>query len=258
MIGDRDLRQYLTILCAAMLFAPPALAAECRIVVLDLAGKNLSAAEHDLPSLLTESLAQEVSTISGCTVVTQGDVAQMMDFEATRQQCGAESESCLAEIGSALGADRIVAGTLGKLGSEFVLSARLMNVAGGTVEKRGEQVVPGAPEQLRVAARNLGRQLFGVVPLPPASAAPARVATVSTTTSGPGWIGLGVGAAGALTAAAGAVALGMADGALGDPTTTDKDSQRRNGQIGAAVGAGGVVVAVAGIVAACVMPAEVP
>ena len=127
----------------------PAGSQECRVVVLNLNGKNLADGDKDTPALLTETLANEVNLVSGCHVVTQADVSQMLDFEAQKATCSDGGDSCLSEIGSALGAERVIGGTLGRLGTEFVLTARLMNVRDGVVEARAEQVVPGSAEKDR-------------------------------------------------------------------------------------------------------------
>lgn len=233
----------------------------CRVVVLNLLGKNLPAADVDVPGLLTETLANEVNVVSGCQVITQADVAQMLDFEATKAACEGGGDSCLSEIGSALGADRVIGGSLGKLGTEFVLNARLMNVRAGVVEARAEQVVPGAVEKLRLAAKNAARQLYGK---PPTTDAATTTTTVTPPPPPPEEKGLptlvvvggAVAGVGALTAVVGGVLVGLAETRLSDPKETDKTGVIGEGQVAVAVLGAGVVVALVGgglAVAALVM-----
>ena len=83
-------------------------AAACKIIVLNLQGKNLPKADTEIPTLLTETLALEVATVSGCQVLSQQDIGSMLDLEAKKAECGDGSDSCLSEVGSALGADRVI------------------------------------------------------------------------------------------------------------------------------------------------------
>jgi hypothetical protein len=219
----------------------------CRVVVLDVAGRNLTPADRELPALLTETMAHEAATVSGCEVVSRQDVAQMIDFEALRQQCG-EGDSCLSEIGAALGADRVVGGTLGRLGSEWVVGARLLNVRQGNVEGRAETVVP-AEDGLRLAARNATRQLFGVAPLP-SPASPSSSSSPAGSGTGPSTLrvaGAATGATGVLVAGAGGLLAGFAEAQLGDPAARGKQSVTDAGRVALVVaGVGGVAALVGG------------
>jgi TolB-like protein len=224
----------------------------CRVVVLNLVGRNLPAAHKDTPALLTESLAAEVAAVSGCQVVSQSDVAQMLDFEAQKAACG-EGDSCLSEIGEALGADRVVGGTLGKLGGDFVVNARLMNVRQGVVEARAEQAVHGAA-RLRSAAKNAARQLFGLAPL-----ATTTTETTTETTTGHGplfWSGVAAASVGGLVAVGGGAFAALAEFRLASDDQADKAALASEGQTALAVAAvGGVVGLVGGglVVAALAM-----
>lgn len=234
--------------------APSAAPSDCRVVVLNLVGRNLPAADTDMPVLLTESLAAEVASVSGCQVVSQSDVAQMLDFEAQKAACGDGADSCLSEIGEALGADRVVGGTLGRLGGDFVVNARLMNVKQGTVEARAEQAVHGAVEELRGAAKNAARQLFGAAAVPPSSTVTAKASSAGH----PGlfWGGVIAGGVGALGAIGGGALAGVAEARLSDADENEKSGLAAEGRTALAVAVVGGVVAVVGgglVVAALVM-----
>jgi TolB-like protein len=230
--------------------APPA--DGCRIVVLNLLGRGLDARESDLPAILTESLAGEVEAVSGCSVVSQADILAMLDFERQKAVCTDGSDSCLAEVGQALGAERVVAGTVGKLGSEYVLTVRLMNVRKGVVEQRVEEAVSGAPSRLRHTAKNAGRRLFGADELEPGAL--AEGGSPSAGWSALVWTGAILGGAGALAVVGGGLVAGLAELRLADPAERKKDAARDQGHIGlfvagvgaAAVAAGGLLMLVGG------------
>lgn len=224
--------------------------AGCRVVVLNLVAKNLLEGDKDVPGLLTETLANEVSLVSGCQVVTQADVSQMLDFEATKAACNEGADSCLSEIGAALGAERVVGGSLGRLGTEFILNARLMNVKAGTVDARAEQVVPGAVEKLRLGTKNLAHQLYGQPLLTDAPTdAPAQGGV--TPAESPGLpvltlVGGGLAGVGVVTAVIGGVLAGLAEARLSNPAEQKKDDAIGEGQVAVVVTSVGVTVAAVG------------
>ncbi len=229
----------------------------CRIIVLNLQGKGLPPKEKDIPALLTDTLAGELSKVAGCHIITQQDVGQMLDVEASKAECGDGSDSCLSEIGTALGADRVVGGSVGKIGSEFVISVRLLNTSKGTVDARAEQAVAGDPAQLRLAARNVGRRLFGQKELPPDApedSSPLMADDGASAGVSPMLIAGGVVGGVGLLAGMGGVALAIvANQRLNDASVADKGAIRTQGLLavgvavlgGAMVLTGGALVGVA-------------
>lgn len=219
-------------------------------MVLNLVGRALPKADEELPAILTETLAAEVETVSGCDVVSQADILAMLDFERQKAVCTDGSDSCLAEVGQALGADRVVAGTLGKLGTDYILAARLMNVKKGAVEMRAEEPVTAAPEQLRRAAKNVGRRLFGVSDL----AKDQKVddsPLPSTTSESSGnpvlfWTGATMTGLGVAVAIPMGILAGVAESKLADPKEPAKEEIQQEGALTLLGLAGGVVLAVAG------------
>lgn len=238
---------------------PKAAEPACRLVVLDLQSRDLADDEKDLAALLTESLATEAALTSGCLVITSADVREMMDFEAAKSACSETDGACMAEIGQALGAERIVGGSVGRLGNQWIVSARLMNVARGVVEGRTEQTAT-SPVGQRTAARNAARALFGQALLPPvavttAAETPSEFASSTTSTkpaapSGLWWAGVSTASLGGLVALGGA---GIATGAevlLADPRAIGKSDLQTLGVVGLTVAGVGIVTVATGVVIA--------
>jgi TolB-like protein len=224
---------------------------KCRIVVLNLVGRALPKDDEELPAILTETMASEIEAVSGCDVVSQQDIIAMLDYEKQKAVCTDGSDSCLAEVGQALGAERVVAGTVGKLGAEFLLTARLMNVKKGAVEARAEEPVGYRAENLRRAAKNVGRRLFSAGDLPrdakvddtpiPKKSEPRREGASPLL-----WVG-GVGAGlGAAALVGGGALAAIAESRLADPQETKKDAITSEGRIAFGVAAAGAVIALAG------------
>ncbi len=224
-------------------------AASCSVVVLTLVGTNLAASEGGLSAALTGTLANEAAASSGCAVLTQADINAMLEVEATRQGCSDGADSCLAELGAALGANRVIAGTLARVGTELTINARLMNVTNAVVEQRTEQVAADV-DHARIAARNAARALFGRSLLDVTAVGPAAPEAVpAPLPTGPSALllgGAGVGAAGLLIGVVGGVLVAGAEGALTDPAKINKQADLEQGQLGLVVLGVGAAVAVVG------------
>ena len=232
----------LLLLCSSA----PALAedtAGCRVAVMDLEGQGLPAEQAHLPKVLTDALAAAVAEASGCEVVTRQDIASMIDFEAERAACGGGvSDSCLSEIGNALGVERMVAGSVARVGTSTTVTARLLNLKAGKVEMRAEETTL-TDDALRTTAQHVGQRLFGVATTPVVAAAPVDDGPslpLLITGGVLGGIGLTAGLVG------GVIAMG-ADGVLSDSGSDRlaKDAARDSGStavIIAGVGLGGLVI----------------
>ncbi|OGQ10751.1 MAG: hypothetical protein A2138_25970 [Deltaproteobacteria bacterium RBG_16_71_12] len=173
----------------------------------------------------------------------------MLDYEKQKAVCTDGSDSCLAEVGAALGAERVVAGTIGKLGNDYILAARLMNVKKGAVESRAEIPVNGPPEQLRRAAKNTGRRLFNAGDL--TADAKVDATPISKPSGGPGalvWVGGAIVGVGVIAGVVAGALATIAELQLGDPQAHDKGIIADEGRVALGVSAIGTATAVGGAV----------
>jgi TolB-like protein len=223
--------------------APKSAESECSIVVLNLHGNSLVGSDQELPKTLTESLVSEIASASGCRVISEEDIKSMLELEAHKAQCGETSDSCLAEIGAAFGAQRAVSGTVGRVGSDYLLAARLVDVKTAQVVARAEETVQGGREGLVVASKNLGRTLFDQAPLPRAER-PQEAKPKGTSALFYG--GVALASVGGLLLGTGAVVAGVAEARMADPSATGKGPMQTMGVAGL-IGAGvGVLVGAGG------------
>jgi TolB-like protein len=209
-------------LAALLLWTLPTRAEPCRVAVLDLEAQGLPADEAHLARALSDALASAVADASGCAVLTRADIASMADFEAGRQACGVDSPSCFAELGSALGVERLVTGAVARIGTSTTVSARLLDLKSGAVAA------------LRPLTLKVGQRLLGLNNAVDGGPGPLLIAGVVT-------VGVGV-----LGLVGGALLALPADATLGtvDASRVEKDNARTLGTAGLVVGgvAGGVVV----------------
>ncbi|MFH1812176.1 MAG: PEGA domain-containing protein [Pseudomonadota bacterium] len=112
---------------------------------------------------LTQILSVELKKVEGSSVVSRDDIKAMLQLEEQKAMLAScEETSCIAEIGGALGVDRIVVGSVGKLADSYVISLRLINPQQATVESRVTESFRGVEDQLIRAVRHAGRKLLGV------------------------------------------------------------------------------------------------
>ena len=62
------------------------------------------------------------------SVISGSDMADMIDLEAQKQALGCDEESCLAELGGALGVPYMLAANLGKIGREYLITLKVISI----------------------------------------------------------------------------------------------------------------------------------
>ncbi len=216
-------------------------AAVCRLAVTALEGQGLRADQAHLPPALTDALAAAVTDASGCDVISSADIAAIVGFEAQRELCGAKSDACLAELGDALGVDRIVAGNVVQLGTSTTVSVRLVNIKASRVEARAEETTTDEGD-VRPLTQRVGAKLFAI----------GDGATVASDSDGPPLlliVGGGVAGAGVIVGAVGTAVALAADAVLGDvdANTKAKNEALQNGGIAVIAAAAGGTIAIVGV-----------
>lgn len=116
-----------------------------KIVVLPLA--PLGGVPEGTARLLGEALAGELRRRPGVSVLTQSDVAALLGLEKTRQMLGCSETGCMAEIGGALGADRVVHGSLGRVGGSLVVNLSALDPKRGQAAASVSERLRGAGEE---------------------------------------------------------------------------------------------------------------
>ena len=128
-----------------------------KVAVLDIQTTGLDVAHV---TLLTEVLTAEVDALKHFDAVVSGrDIATMMGFERQRELLGCTDEACLAELGGALGVDRIVASHVGKLGKSYIVQVKLINIVDQKTERRIYEQVDADDDVLIQTIRECVRKL---------------------------------------------------------------------------------------------------
>ena len=145
-----NLRGFLVVL-ALLSVAAMARAGKSRLAVLDLQDKGVG---PDVASLLTSVASNRLSEIGIFQVISREDIKNMLSHQQDQILLGCTAENCLVKIGGALGAENLVAGTVGKVGDKYVISLQRIDVRGAKVVKRVEREFAGSRDKLLEETRN--------------------------------------------------------------------------------------------------------
>lgn len=114
------------------------------IAVVDLVPQGLSAAEA---VVLSDQLREEFIKTGAFSVIERGQMEEILKEQAF-QQTGCTSSECVVEIGQLIGVDKIASGTVGKVGSYFVISVRIVDVRSGRVLVNESEKIKGTVDDI--------------------------------------------------------------------------------------------------------------
>jgi hypothetical protein len=178
-----------------------------------LAALNLKAqrgVDSDLAEMISEAALSILRTSRRFkSVIGSSDVADMISAEQRKQALGCDEDSCLAELGGALGVPYLLTGSLGSVGGRFMLNLKLLAVDEAKVAGRMTSLFEGERalvDGLKPALAALLKDAFGSRgPQRKAAAvatkAPAKAPSLQRTAKGPTnwkrWTAVGLGVLGA-------------------------------------------------------------
>jgi hypothetical protein len=120
----------------------PARAIKVALLPLDALGIPKETAQ-----LVGEALAGELRRRPGVAVLTQADLGALLGVEKTRQMLGCGDAGCIAELGGALGADRVVRGSIGRVGDSLVVNLSALDPRKATAAASVSERLRGAGEE---------------------------------------------------------------------------------------------------------------
>ncbi len=119
-----------------------------RIVVTPLAAQRN--VDEGLVNVLSDVMLSELSK-RGYSVVGYSDIQAMLDNEASKSMLACDGTNCLAELGDAMGAKLLLHSSLGRVGSQYVLNFKLIDVEHSAVRNRVTRYVAGIDEGALIA-----------------------------------------------------------------------------------------------------------
>lgn len=134
--------------------------AKVSFAVLDLSPTGVS---KEVADNLTQQLSAQIKRVEGASVVSRADLIAILSLEKLNQIMGEACDvSCVAELGGALGVDKLIGGSVGKLGESYFISLRLIDPATVRIDSRVTESFKGTEEQLLRAINHAGRTLLGL------------------------------------------------------------------------------------------------
>ncbi|MEZ0311082.1 MAG: PEGA domain-containing protein [Myxococcota bacterium] len=113
---------------------------------------------------LTQAVSETLAQMGPFAVASSTDVQRIVEHAATRQMLGCSDPSCLAELGTASGADYLVTGSVTLAGDVHVLQLQLLRVDAARVDGRVSRPYQGPSDGLfdeaRAAAKLLVRDVL--------------------------------------------------------------------------------------------------
>ena len=92
------------------------------------------------------------------------EVLKEQGFQQSGTTCS--DEGCMVELGRMLGVKRLVVGSIGKLGTMFMVNVRSINIETGKVEKVVSEDVRGNIEDVVAIIPLIARKMTGTHPSP--------------------------------------------------------------------------------------------
>jgi TolB-like protein len=155
-----------------------------RIAVLPLeAGEGVSA---PTARAVTEAVVAEVRKRPGTALLTPDEVQSLLAVERQRAVLGCGDSACAGQVGSALGADQLLAGSVARLGQSWLVHLKLLDTrsAGQVVQATRRLKDRGIDDVLDVlpamVAELFGPQGAATAPAVPAAPAPSTAAAASS------------------------------------------------------------------------------
>jgi hypothetical protein len=122
----------------AVTFALPVAAADDRMrtVVIGLTARR-GVDDKQLAALLSDVVQGVYTKDPKRIVIGRDDLQRVLDLEAEKAQLGCDNDKCLAEVGAALDAQRLVTGSIDKIGDGYMVT--LSEIDAKTLEAVGRE-----------------------------------------------------------------------------------------------------------------------
>lgn len=128
------------------------------IAVLDMEGRGISDLEA---ATLTDRLRSEMVDLGVFSLVERGQMEMILE-EQGFQQTGCTSAECAVEVGKLLGVQKMVAGSIGKIGALYTVDVRMFDVTTGKIERVSKREHRGDIEGLIDLLVVVSRDLAGI------------------------------------------------------------------------------------------------
>ncbi|MBI5525493.1 MAG: hypothetical protein HY897_04100 [Deltaproteobacteria bacterium] len=114
------------------------------VAVLQLEAQGV---EAKVTNIVTDTMLSQLNRLPNTRVIGQREIETMLKYEKLKMQVGCTDLSCMVEIGGALGVDKLVTGSLGKLGESFVMNLKLIDIRNAGIEQTFSRRLKGGTDE---------------------------------------------------------------------------------------------------------------
>jgi hypothetical protein len=132
-----------------------------RLLVMDLVDSGAGA---DVVDGINQAIGGQALKSFAGEVVTAQQIRVAVEANTEQQLMGCESEKCMTDIASLIEADRVVGGSVAKVGDDYLITVLVVNAKDGARLAQEQRKVPGVKDMYFYAARQLvSKALTGAV-----------------------------------------------------------------------------------------------
>lgn len=184
--------------------------------ILDLEAKGVSASET---ASLSDRLRSEMFRTGAFDMMERGKMQELLKEQGFQQSGACNTNACAIEVGQLIGVEKMIAGSLGKVGKTYSVDLRMIDVRTGRMEQSVTEDYTGEIDKLlTVVMRSIAQKMAAAVNTGLAPGALPKPAGEKKAIYKKWWFWGGVGA---LAAGGAAAALLGGSGTTTDETPTD-------------------------------------
>lgn len=152
----------LTLLLLVLTASSAAAEEPISIAVMEFTSKG--GVTQDQMDALSDMLSNQIRSMGNYKVIGKSDIRSMLTMEEQRQRLSTcTDQSCLAEIGGALGARWVVVGNVSLFGKTHLLNLKLIDVAGASVASGVSRSIEGGEDKLLAELPGAAKEMFDAV-----------------------------------------------------------------------------------------------
>lgn len=142
-------------------------------------------------SILSEALTSSLLSTGKLRMLERSQMENILKEQGFQQSGACDASECAVEIGKLLSVDHIVVGSIGHIGSSYVISMRMVDVGSGEIRTSSSHSIQGSIDQVLLAVPDIARELVGIsAPPPPTAIRPSPAAASQQSSRGfKGWMG---------------------------------------------------------------------
>lgn len=147
-------------LCPVLLLLVPSVAVAQTSKLAVLPTQFDETARGLVPDLFDDYLLTALQNMGQYEVIGQDDISALLNFEEQKDLLDCNDTTCIADIGGALGVDKLVAVKIARLHTDWVATGKLINIKETRVEARVNEIVSGDVKTLLQSVNPLVVRLF--------------------------------------------------------------------------------------------------